>query len=297
MWSGPVSLRHFANLRLPTSMASLRSLGVGALFVSLGLGCAAGAVVTESGSSSTTPSNADPAQFCSTYCNRVSVCDNTRDQQTCQNLCANQNAATVPKLRADVVKLIQDCFGQKDCKTVLGSDVVATCSTEAVASVAPTAVATQLCDSLVSAETKCGHAQEKATCLNRAKLYSDKTLNDALTCTGKACTDIDTCMDASLGTTSATPGPGPGPGPGQDSACGYSNLSSCLTGHQTQCYSALQAGAADSYCSALESCKSSCARGSTGSSCRSQCATQYPSSLAAPLDACVVSKCCTECPP
>jgi len=63
--------------------------------------------------------------------------DKALDHQTCKNACTNSYAAVFPKLREDVVELIVGCFDAKDCKTVLGGDVVGSCVSDAVASVAP----------------------------------------------------------------------------------------------------------------------------------------------------------------
>src|SRR5689334_20326204 len=95
-----------------------------------------GGTPTGDGSTAGTP---DTAAFCNNLCTRVTTCDHTADQTTCSNSCKNKNAATFPKLRTDIVGLLTDCINNKDCKTVTSTtaDVVGTCASEAVASVAP----------------------------------------------------------------------------------------------------------------------------------------------------------------
>jgi len=75
----------------------------------------------------------DAASFCAALCDREQQCDKALDHQTCKNACTNSYAAVFPKLREDVVELIVGCFDAKDCKTVLGGDVVGSCVSDAVA--------------------------------------------------------------------------------------------------------------------------------------------------------------------
>jgi len=178
-------------------MRLFRSLVVAVSFA--GIACATGAQEGDTSSSS------DPLVFCNGYCKKLVGCDNARDEQTCQNTCKNQNAAIFPKLRVDVLSKVSSCIDQRDCKTVLSSDVIAKCSDEAVASVAPTETAKKFCDQLAATQTKCGGSAEKTQCLNRAKLYNDKALTDASMCTTKACADITKCVDAALGSLTTQP--------------------------------------------------------------------------------------------
>ena len=158
------------------------------------------------------------SDFCSGYCGKLTTCDNTRDAQTCAASCNNQLAAIFPKLRSDVVVSVESCIESQDCKTSLDSDTIATCATQAEASVAPSDAATQFCNAWVGASTKCGAAIDKAMCLNVAKLFNDDALMQASTCTGKACADISGCVSATLGSFSST---GFGSGGGGDSGVGF----------------------------------------------------------------------------
>lgn len=141
----------------------------------------------------------DATSFCDALCGRQEQCDNALDAQTCRNTCENGSAAVFPKLRGDVVGLVIDCFAAKDCKSVLTSNVVATCAAEAVASVAPTAAAVTYCDALTAAKKKCGSSAGKAECLDQAKLYGDEAIAEAQNCAVRPCTEIDTCVGAALG--------------------------------------------------------------------------------------------------
>jgi hypothetical protein len=173
------------------------------------LGCSASGVspiTSESSDGGITHAQGSDS-FCGRYCDRVSSCDNAKDNQTCSDACSNQNAATVPKLRGDVVDLISKCLDSEDCKTVLSTNVVGTCANEAAAQVAPSTTATTFCDAYASSSTKCGTgSRDKAQCLTRAKLYNDVTLAKAKDCTSKACSDVDTCVDAALGSVSSANG-------------------------------------------------------------------------------------------
>jgi hypothetical protein len=253
----------------------------------------------------TTP---DSAAFCSGYCKKLVGCDNTKDEQTCENTCKNSNAAIFPKLRADVLGKVSSCINAKDCKTVLGSDVVGACSAEAVASVAPSDTANKFCNDLNTTDTKCGKTLDKAKCLDRAKLYNDKALTDADLCTAKACADVDTCVDASLGSistgTSTTTDGGKtdsgqmdsgsmcsAVGPGQTFDFMQQACNDCAA---SSCCSQAQACANSSSCSALWQCLVSC---QTDQTCRNYCAQTYSSSVSTfnAFANCFQSSCSTQC--
>lgn len=225
--------------------------------------------------------------FCGKYCGRVQTCDNATDEQTCTNACVNANAAVFPKLRPDVVDAIASCFDEKDCKTVLGGGAIATCASEAVASVAPSSVATEYCDELDAAAKKCGKSRDKASCLNTAKLYNDTALTGARACAQKACADIDTCVSAALGgfgktTTTPTPDAGTTTSCSLTGSTGIAACDQCL---RESCCSQANACFANSSCRSVISCVNSCGGGST---CMQQCFSSYPSgaSLASSLYSC-----------
>lgn len=163
------------------------------------------------GCASSTEEDADPTgqpsgSFCTTSCARLHSCDESKDEKTCKNACDNDNAATLPKLRSDIVGAMSSCIDEADCKTVLAGTVVATCADEASASVAPSEAATSYCDARVKSAKKCGKTVSNATCLTTAKLYNDTALADATECTDKACADVEECVDAALGSLKATSG-------------------------------------------------------------------------------------------
>jgi hypothetical protein len=235
----------------------------------------------------------DSAAFCSGYCKKLVGCDNTKDQQTCENSCKNTNAAVFPKLRSDVLGKVSSCINAKDCKTVLGSDVVGACSAEAVASVAPSETGKRFCDDLGGTDTKCGKTLDKAKCLDRAKLYNDKALTDADLCTKKACSDVDACVDASLGSistsTSTTTTDDGGTDTGtKDSGTMCSSVGpgktfdftgtsiACDDCAATSCCSEATSCANSPTCSALWQCLLGCQSDTT---CRNYCAQQYSSAV------------------
>ncbi len=254
-----------------------------------------------------TTSTPDSAAFCSGYCKKLVGCDNTKDEQTCENTCKNANAATFPKLRADVLGKVSSCINAKDCKTVLGSDVVGTCSAEAVASVAPSDTANRFCDDLGTTDTKCGKMLDKAKCLDRAKLYNDKALDDADLCTKKACSDVDTCVDASLGTitttgsssTSSDGGTKDSGGPTTCSAVGTGDTfdfmqQACNDCAASSCCNEAQACANSPSCSALWQCLLAC---QSDQNCRSSCAQAYSSAVSTfnAFANCFSSSCSSQC--
>jgi hypothetical protein len=264
------------------------------------VGCAASAapnVDNPNAGTSGTASAPDAEKFCGTFCDRTVGCDDTRDEQTCKNACANQNAAIFPKLRADVVGLIEDCLTGKDCRTVLSSDVISTCQGEAVASVAPSAAAIDLCDALTAAETKCGHTGGKAQCLDMAKLYNDTTLKDAHDCASKACADQDACVSAALGGIgTGTVVPDAGPPPANDAGtttCGLATTSACMSCMSSSCRSELTACENDASCGSFLQCWSSCG---SSASCVAQCNAQDPGdTMRGQLVACLAGSCCSAC--
>ena len=151
--------------------------------------------------------NIDPQGFCSGLCGRVHSCDNTQDEQTCADSCTNTNAAILPKLRGDVVSATETCIENKDCATVLGSNFVSVCVSQAAASIAPSQQAMSFCQSLSAADTKCGATLDMASCLDTVKIYSDSTISEGGACTQKACTDIDACLSATFDLSTSSPSP------------------------------------------------------------------------------------------
>lgn len=245
--------------------------------------------------SSTIPSVSDVDSFCTSLCDRQQACDSGLDHQTCKNDCTNTNAAIFPKLREDVVNLMVECFGAKDCKTVLAGEVVNACASEAVASVAPSSAATDFCDAHADAKKKCGSTASKATCLNDAKLYDDEAIAQAKNCTGRTCTEIDSCVTAALGkigSGTVTPPEEPTCSTGQ-----FSELGSCSTCAETACCAEAAACAADSsgYCrNMMRYCSYTYGSSSSCSSYRSSASSQTIA-LADAYFACAQSKCTSTC--
>jgi len=245
----------------------------------------------------------DATAFCSGYCKRIGGCDNTRDVQTCENTCKNQNAAVFPKLRSDVVSKISTCIDALDCKTVLGSDVVSSCSAEAVAQVAPSEVGKRFCDDLGATDTKCERSLDKAKCLDRAKLYNDKALGDADLCTKKACADVDACVDASLGAIATTSTSDSDAGTEAGAMCsaigpGHTfdfQTTSCNDCNASSCCAPAQACASSPTCNALAQCLKACSN--TNQACRNSCLSTFASGInALNAAAACFQSCASSCP-
>jgi hypothetical protein len=172
--------------------------------------------------------------LCTSFCQRVSTCDTTRDDQTCVASCTNANAAVFPKLRTDLVDAAAACVAQDDCATITRDGALASCLVEAAAGVGPSAKATAFCTALDTAETTCGVTLDKATCLGEAKIYGDDTLTSAAACTTKTCSLIYSCASATLTLSAGTGALGGGLSPGKrcggtPEPCGEFEFS------QTQC--------------------------------------------------------------
>lgn len=69
---------------------------------------------------------------------------------------------------------------------------------EAVAEVAPSSAGKLFCDGFVGLGERCRVEIDKASCLNLVKLFNDETLDAALECTEKSCTQAGSCVDATL---------------------------------------------------------------------------------------------------
>jgi len=177
---------------------------------------------------------ASAMDLCTSYCQRVSTCDTTRDDQTCVASCTNANAAVFPKLRVDLLDAAAACVAQDDCATITHDGALASCMVEAAAGVGPSAKATAFCTSLDTADTTCGVTLDKATCLGEAKIYSDDTLTNATACTAKTCTLIYSCASATLTPSTGAGALGGGLSPGK--RCGGTAESCSAFGfNQTQC--------------------------------------------------------------
>jgi hypothetical protein len=227
-------------------------------------------------------------------CSRVQACDKSLDAQTCENECANGNAAVFPRLRSDVVDLIVECFDGKDCKTVLGGGFVGACTADAIATVAPSAAAATFCDALAAAKKTCSgaSAQSKAECLNTAKLYGDTAIAQAQNCVKRGCTEIDTCVGAVFGSLGGTVPSKPPPA----EACGgkLSDLGTCSTCASSSCCTEGSACYADPQCHAIVR---ACFTSTSSTTCQDAYATASSSTqqLVAALVNCGTSKCPGTC--
>ncbi len=138
-------------------------------------------------------------EYCKSYCGKVSECDGMAVELTCTANCQNGAAATLPKMRADILTQIETCVKAKKCSDVLHGPVQAACAGEVVASASASTAATDYCSALDKALNHCGMTGgDKSDCLNNAKLFNDATLQLALKCTGLSCTQLKDCVSAEL---------------------------------------------------------------------------------------------------
>jgi hypothetical protein len=244
--------------------------------------------------SQTIPSVNDAASFCSAMCSRIQTCDKSIDAQTCENRCTNGNAAVFPRLRTDVVNLIVSCFDGKDCKTVLGGELVGGCTADAIASVAPSAAASTFCDALSAAKKSCSGsaAATKASCLDSAKLYGDAAIAQAQNCVKRGCSEIDTCVGAVFGSLGGVGASTTKPDPTTSCSGNFTDLGSCASCAQTSCCTEASACYADSGCHgiALE-CLQGGGTGTTACSQVYSSASTSSQQLASTLFSCSQSKC------
>jgi hypothetical protein len=168
---------------------------VGLSFFSL-VACGAG-----DSSENETPANAtqaaNGASFCDTVCKRNAACDNGIDAQTCTSRCEN-SASTFTKLRSEIVDGIAACYEGSDCRSILTSDRMSACVSEAAVSAAPNAASKSFCAALASSMAKCDDPIDYAKCLGLVKIYSDETLEAAQKCTSKSCSSLGPCIEAEL---------------------------------------------------------------------------------------------------
>src|SRR5262249_32301509 len=140
----------------------------------------------------------DTASFCNTLCGRRTECDHGQDDETCVSECTSANAASLPKLRADLVTQTTGCIGQADCHGILEQDVVSGCVEVAVVSIAPDDATQKFCSAFEAAMHKCGASVGHADCLDLGKRFNEATLADATTCTDKSCNQMAGCVSAVL---------------------------------------------------------------------------------------------------
>ncbi len=137
--------------------------------------------------------------YCTESCTKFHGCDKTVDVQTCSNSCKNDFAAVGPKLRDDFLASVTACYGNQDCVAVLDDEALGKCTEEAVAELAPSKAGTTFCTDYENAVAKCDSDFDKADCYDQAKTFSDSALKEAANCLSKACSDIDDCVEATLG--------------------------------------------------------------------------------------------------
>lgn len=268
------------------------------VFVSVGMSACATSeevIVKKSDASATEPAAFDATSFCASYCDRILSCDRTTDSQTCTNQCKNQNAAIFPRLRSDVVQLIVDCYGAKDCKTVLGGSVIGTCAKEAIASVAPSTEASTFCEGYSKTKQKCsGSPSSKADCLNVAKLYTDEAIGQAENCTTRSCAELDPCVGAIFGTFSTSTGTETGT---TTPTCTgkFADLGTCSSCAEQSCCGEASACAGDAMCRSLINVCSSATPSTSLCSSYYSSATSTSKSLAQAYFDCADTKCTSSC--
>jgi len=210
------------------------------------------------GESSANNATGSVKDYCADSCTKAHGCDKTVDVQTCSNTCKNDFAAVGPKLRDDFLGSITSCYSDQDCVAVLDDKALGKCTDEAVAELAPSKEGTSFCTDYQNAVDKCDANFDKAECYDKAKTFNDDALKEAEACLSKACSDIDDCVKATLGSisgigsTTTDPGPGDGsggsPGDTTDPGNGASGApdtgadtlltGTCEVGDPTQCASA-----------------------------------------------------------
>jgi len=136
--------------------------------------------------------------FCNASCNKEHACDKGVDLQTCANLCNSELAGSAPKLRADYVRHISECYAAEDCATVLADRALDACVAEATAVLSPTAKGAEFCAAFEATVEKCDATFDKATCYDLTKTRSDYALGEAEKCFSKSCGDVIACVSATL---------------------------------------------------------------------------------------------------
>ncbi len=144
------------------------------------------------------------SSFCDNYCTRYASCKKDSDTQTCSYGCQDRSAATIPKLRGDLISNVQSCINNQDCATVLagnGTVAYANCYAQNLATISASQAATDFCSAQDRAFAHCGRNTQggQAICLNEAKPFNDAILQAAQHCNTLACGQIESCVFATLG--------------------------------------------------------------------------------------------------
>jgi uncharacterized membrane protein YgcG len=163
--------------------------------------------------------------YCTSLCEKAHECDSARDLQTCRGRCLNELAAVGNKLRGEFLEASELCYRSQDCATVLAGAAQGQCVDEALSMLAPTGVGISFCEDYGDALANCSGRLDTAACYDLVKMFGDPTIIDASGCLEKSCSQINACVDASLGGLNGSGGSGGGSnsGAGGDSSAASSS--------------------------------------------------------------------------
>jgi len=139
---------------------------------------------------------ASSADFCKTFCGRITTCDKSIDEETCAANCTND--LKLEAMRGDYVTKIVACWNKLSCAEVLETGSLGSCRDEALAMMTPSETASAFCGELEKNLAKCDVSLEKAQCLNLSKSRTDATIEKAKKCGDKSCSNIMPCISATF---------------------------------------------------------------------------------------------------
>ena len=139
-------------------------------------------------------------QSCKRTCARAHDCVSTVNADSCTDDCVESLSEVGDHLRSDYVKGIDACFADLSCDQLVAALTNNACRDESSARLAPTPAAIELCEAVVDSLQDCiGLSTGTAGCLESVKIFNDSSLQSALTCKERACTERFSCLQDELG--------------------------------------------------------------------------------------------------
>jgi hypothetical protein len=133
----------------------------------------------------------DIAGQCQKGCQKATACGNSTD-----TFCAQNCAATISKWRDDFRNAFFTCY--LDGKTMNCVGDVETCYTSASTSVQPRVIDTSYRNACLDRRSQCMNSFADDYCL-QSLLYDSSVVDSAMSCLGRPCDQISTCLRSTFG--------------------------------------------------------------------------------------------------
>lgn len=132
-------------------------------------------------------------QWCEADCDYYARCQDNLSAD-CASVCVEYLSDNVARFRGEVVELAATCVGGVDCSLIEEGEYLDVCFDEAAAKVAPSKVLIRFCDALSPVWFNCGYKADEDECLKRWSRWSDRLLEQALSCAVDSCEEMDVCL-------------------------------------------------------------------------------------------------------